>query len=122
MDAILLIIAALALGLNVAIHCLNSCHRGPLLLMVVLVAVEKGVYKGDLEDDENVARRSADLMSQFAKLWPNVSKMHVRVARSDDPLWWRRLQLFRHAATKIVLPTRSRVCRFGLRPSPATTA
>ena len=37
-------------------------------------------------------------MSLLAKRWPNVCRLHQQAARSSDPLWLRRLRLFRHAA------------------------
>ena len=97
MRAILMMMAMLASGYSVAIHCLNSRHRGPLLFMSFLVMLMKGMDQGDLDDDANVARRSAAIMARIKRRWPAISDTHVCTTWLADNLWHRRLFLFRHA-------------------------
>ena len=76
---------------------LHSRHRGPLLLMWFLAVLEKNLYRGAMDDEENVARRSAAMMGRLKSIWPAVWDVHVTVPRSQEPLWARRLLLYRDA-------------------------
>ena len=97
MNAFIMMVAVLAAGWGVAVHCLHSKHRGPLLLMWFLAVLEKNLFRGAMDDEENVARRSAAIMGRLKSIWPAVCNVHVTVPRSSDPLWARRLLLYRDA-------------------------
>ena len=108
--ALLLMIAMLGLGFNVAIHGLHNSllHErsgAPLSFMALLAMLEKGKFRGSLEDEENVDRKSAALLAQIKERASCDGEIYEQPTGlpGSDPLRRRRLELYRHG-TAICLP------------------
>ena len=92
-----LAIAVLGRGGGVVVCDVCSESSGPLFFMAFLAMVEKRGDVGDLRDDGNVARRSAELMCRLKARWPAIADAHMLVEHGGGELWQQRLRMYRHA-------------------------
>ena len=92
---VVMMISTLAGGRNAVAHDIESVHLAPLILMAFVAMFEKR-DPAVLEDEDEVARSSAEIMGRLRSWWPAVGAEQVTCG-TDDFLWQFRRKVYRQA-------------------------